>query len=180
MYELDFATHCAYDAIGLDEDMIMRLNPVTLKDYSGAILRLLRKQALPSCGQFINTIAEILKKDRRNVYKPYRTNHGIKPAMYRRSSIHSSRRLETSEACLQHGKKDHMIAFHKPCLSVKTLPNFVSMHVNYYNISANPRIAWNYPKIYPYEVEGNGWSQMDENYSNYTKSLLWSYHLYIY
>ena len=50
---------------------------------------------------------------------------------------------------------------------MKTKPDFIDPTVNYYNIDDDPQLAWNYPKVLPkYEIEGMGWSEMEQNFSN--------------
>lgn len=74
--------------------------------------------------------------------------------------------LRFSEACLPTGGKDHLIGPNKPCLSLRTPPNFISPKVNYYNIDSDPVAVWGY---IPDAIGGKDVSDSSSNFSRYIK-----------
>lgn len=123
-FNLEFARHCAYDVVAVDKRRTMFEHKMTFKDYSLPLLRNLEQSQLTPCGAITHTSNGKV---------------GLRWALHQ---------LPFSEACLATSDgepyKDHMLGPNKPCLSLKTVPDFISTRVNYYNLSSDPLRVWGY------------------------------------
>lgn len=144
---IEFAKHCAYDVVGVDKRRSLFDFKLTIKDYGPALMKNLRQKQLTPCGAMSHT------------------SNGHIGSQWKNDIMSSSM------ACLEIGGreyKDHALAPSKPCLSLRTPPQFVAPNVNYYNIDSDPTNVWGYV---PDARGSSDESNSSANYTRYIKQI---------